>query len=93
MRASARVGLTELCRDEADGRVLTIGPPWAAGVHRQTSAYSLARSRDAARRPLNGRIHVCCSLVLALPHRCPSVFICGYSPCSSTRSITNDKIA
>ena len=54
--ASARVGVTELGGDEVDGRVLTIDSPWAAGFHEQPSTVSLPRSRDAARRPLNGRI-------------------------------------
>ncbi len=42
--------------DEGDGRLLTIDPPWAAGVHQQPSTLFLPRFRDAARRPLNGRI-------------------------------------
>ena len=53
--ASAWVGVTELAGDEGDGRVLTIDPPGAVGVHRQPSTVSLPRSRDTARRPLNGR--------------------------------------
>ncbi len=53
--AGIRVGgMTELSGDEGDGRVLTIGPPWVAGFHQRTTTLALPRSRDAARRPLNG---------------------------------------
>ena len=62
----ARVGLSELGGDEGYGRVLTIDPPGAAGFHQQPTTLSLGRSRDAARRPLNGRIHICCWLDIAL---------------------------